>query len=212
MSDRGGEAIVRREGLRGALLEVTLMAAYGCDSCQKTSLGYITRTDPEFNNNMNDYAIRYALDVMNDELSWLPVAAMGRDFPDVPSHIAEAAGEAYKCSEVHAYRASALLARAVIEATAKEKGITQGNLNAKIDAMFAKGLIREHIKDAAHEIRYAGNDMAHGDFINPVSSEDAELILTLMNEILEEVFQSPARVARAKAARLAKVMPATGSS
>lgn len=43
--------------------------------------------------------------------------------------------------------------------------------------------------------------MAHGDFVRDVSSEDAELVLTLMSEVLDDVYQSPARVKRAQDAR-----------
>jgi hypothetical protein len=66
-------------------------------------------------------------------------------------------------------------------------------------------LIREQISVGAHEVRHLGNDMAHGDFVTQVNREDAELILTLMSEVLAEVYQSPARVAKAKSARAAKV-------
>ena len=49
-------------------------------------------------------------------------------FPDVPSEIAAAASEAYRGRMVaNANRAAILLARSVIEATAKDKGITKGN-------------------------------------------------------------------------------------
>lgn len=105
---------------------------------------------------------------------------------------------------VDAHRAAAILARAVIEATAKDKGITTGRLVQKIDAMYDARLIREDVRDGAHEVRYLGNDIAHGDFVEPVSKEDADLVLTLMDEVLEEVFQSPARVKRRRDNRLAK--------
>ena len=97
-----------------------------------------------------------------------------------------------------------LLARSVIEATAKDKGMTTGTLVTKIDAMYEARLIREDIRDGAHEVRYLANDAAHGDFADPVPQTDAELILTSMDEVLEEVYQSPARVARRRAARLGK--------
>jgi len=105
---------------------------------------------------------------------------------------------------VKAYRGAVLLARSVIEATAKDKGMTTGTLVTKIDEMYEKRLIREDIRDGAHEVRYLANDAAHGDFADPVPQTDAELILTLMDEVLEEVYQSPARVARRRAARLEK--------
>jgi hypothetical protein len=95
-------------------------------------------------------------------------------------------------------------ARSVIEATAKDKGMTTGSLMAKIDTMYEARLIREDIKDGAREVRLLANDAAHGDFGEPVPQADAELILTLMDEVLEEVYESPARVARRGAARLDK--------
>ncbi|MGV9976734.1 DUF4145 domain-containing protein [Micromonospora wenchangensis] len=135
--------------------------------------------------------------------SW-PRAVGGKEFPDVPEHIAGAANEAYECYSIKCYRAAALLARSVIEATAKEKGIAQGGLAAKIDAMHRAGLIREFVRDGAHEVRYLGNDMAHGDFVAPVEEEEAELALSLMDEVLGEIFQAPARVAAARERRLQK--------
>lgn len=93
-----------------------------------------------------------------------------------------------------------------MEATAKERGITKGTLQSKIDELTDKGHVREFTKDAAHELRYLGNDMAHGDFIDPVAADDADAVLDVMAEILNEVFQGPARVQRMKAKRTA---PAT---
>ncbi len=70
--------------------------------------------------------------------------------------------------------------------------------------MHQQNRIGEHTQDEAHEVRHLANDMADGDFVQPVDHEDAALVLTLMDEVLEEVFQSPARVAKANAARQAK--------
>jgi hypothetical protein len=38
------------------------------------------------------------------------------------------------------------------------------------------------VRDGAHEVRHLGNEMAHGDFVEPVDGEDAELVLQLMDE------------------------------
>ncbi len=144
------------------------------------------------------------------EPQWLPRHQEVRDFPDVPAEIAAAASEATLCFSVGAYRAVGALARAVVEATAKEKGATGANLAARIDALHAADHVRKHTKEQAHEIRYFGNDMAHGDFADPVTKEEAEEVIELMSEILDEVYQSPARLAQRKAARLAKkVAPTT---
>ncbi|MFE1248811.1 DUF4145 domain-containing protein [Streptomyces sp. NPDC058766] len=134
---------------------------------------------------------------------WLPIAGAQKEFPDVPVEIASLAVEAHNSLAANAGRGAVILARAVIEATAKDKEITNGSLYAKIDQLHTSGLIREHIKEAAHEVRLGGNDVAHGDILSgPFSYEETAEILTLMDEVLLEVYQSPARVERARQQRL----------
>lgn len=167
--------------------------AHACASCGRLSIRTVTYTyesDPDYS------------EVLNEE--WIPHHLDLREFNDVPAHIAAAASEVTQCLSAGAYRAAGALARAVIEATAKEKGITSGQLGTKISAMHEQVLIRGHIKDAAHEVRHFGNNMAHGDFIDPIDKEEAAVAVELMCEVLNEVFQSPAKIARATAAREAK--------
>ena len=61
--------------------------------------------------------------------------------------------------------------------------------------MTKQGLIRSHIEAVAHSIRGYGNDMAHGDFAAAADSAESALLIQLMGEILDEVYQSPARLA-----------------
>ncbi|WP_231156973.1 DUF4145 domain-containing protein [Streptomyces sp. CNZ748] len=111
--------------------------------------------------------------------------------------------EAHQCLSIEANRAAVALARAVVEATAKDRGITTGTLEKKIDKLFEQQLIREYVKDAAHEVRFGGNEVAHGDLVaEPMDNATATEVLGLMDEILDEVFQSPARVRRRKEQRL----------
>ena len=81
------------------------------------------------------------------------------------------------------------------------------------------------MKEAAHEVRHWGNDVAHGDFDVPqepatdednreaaeemtaaVTREEAEEILVLMDDLFAELFQGPARTKRAREAREVKAM------
>ncbi|OMC28191.1 hypothetical protein A5739_02925 [Mycobacterium colombiense] len=139
-----------------------------------------------------------------DQLQWHPSVTETASYPDVPGHIAEAATEAYECDSDQHYRAAIMLARAVIEATAKDKGITTGTLYDKIEALATAGLIRAMIRDAAHGVRELGNEMAHGDFVDPISAEESQLVIRLMGEILNDVYQSPAAVAQAQQAAQAR--------
>ena len=95
-------------------------------------------------------------------------------------------------------------ARSVVEATAKAKGITDGTLHKKIEEMYRQNIISEHVKEQVHEVRYLGNDMAHGDFVEPIIAEDADEVLALMAAVLDAVFQSHARLKRVRDARIAQ--------
>ncbi|SDR02350.1 protein of unknown function [Tsukamurella pulmonis] len=150
----------------------------------------------------DDFRVDAFKDVDN-EIIWHPTANSTRAYPDVPEHIASPATEAFECCAAGHLRAAIILARAVIEATAKDKDITTGQLHTKIDALANQGFIRAHIKEAAHEIRNVGNDMAHGDFDDPITRPTADLVIALMEEILNEVYQSPAKVKKLQAARAA---------
>ena len=100
------------------------------------------------------------------------------------------------------------MARAAVEATAKERGITKGNLESKIDQLAKDDHISEAMRLAAHEIRFAGNEAAHGDLVDePITVDDAAEIVDLMDAILERVYQEPAKVARVRASREARQKP-----
>lgn len=123
----------------------------------------------------------------------------------VPKAIAGAAAEAHSSLRVGNIQAAVLMARTTVEATAKAKGITSGNLVAKIDALYAQHLIYEHVRDAAHEVRFAGNDAAHGDLVDdPISADEAATIVELMDMLLDGVFIAPAKTAAQTLARQAR--------
>lgn len=189
-----GSASVTKKVLRSQV-----MGCFRCDGCQAPNI-----------------AVATGLTGNEDPLIWLtrkknkewqpkpPQVTPVKTFPHVPAEIAATASEAHRCHTVaRANRAAILLARSVIEATAKDKGVTSGGLVNKIDQMHDQELIRRDVRDGAHEVRHLGNDMAHGDFIAYVSPEDAALVLELMDEVLVEVYQVPARVAQAQANRAA---------
>lgn len=175
-------------------------AAYQCPNCRRLVVAwerggsYEQSTDvPTAQNYTWGWDVKFG-----------PAKRDSQEFPDVPQHIAEAATEATLCLSVGAYRAVGSLARAVIETTAKDKKADGTTLFDRINALADAEHIRSHTKAQAHEVRHFGNGMAHGDFTEPLTKEDAEEIVTLMAEILDEVYQSPARLEHVKAAREAK--------
>jgi len=173
-----------------------VQGAAACDNCHRASIGARTLDPSE-----TPTSVEQRFEAFVDRLTWYPRKAASPDFPDVPEHIARAAKEAHESHSINALMASILMARTVVEASAKEKGITSGTLVAKIDGMQQQDLIRKSTAEAAHEIRHFGNDMAHGDIADLPSADDAAEVLALMDEVLNEVFQGPARTERIKARR-----------
>jgi hypothetical protein len=170
---------------------------YSCPECHSPSIG-IAATDYRDSESTKKASL-------GEQMVWLPEHATGKDFPDVPEHIAAAADEAYQCLSIGAFRGAVILARAVVEATCKDKGVNSGKLYDKIEKMGEQHMLKPAAVEEAHEIRFLGNDMAHGDFAaSAVEKDDAEDMLRLMSSILNEVYQDPANLARIKAKRLAK--------
>jgi Domain of unknown function (DUF4145) len=97
--------------------------------------------------------------------AYWPTAIAKTDYPDVPDPIASAANEAHLCLAAGSSHGAVALARAVVEAVAKDKGIKKGNLKAKIAALHSAQHISEAMREAAEEIRFAGNEAAHGDLV-----------------------------------------------
>jgi hypothetical protein len=90
----------------------------------------------------------------------------------------------------------------VVEAIAKDKGITKGSLKAKIDALRSADLINEAMKETAEEIRLAGNEAAHGDLVSEqLTIDDADEIVGLMDLMLERIYREPAELARIRTKR-----------
>lgn len=168
-----------------------------CDNCSNLSVARGQIDYGRYANDTTDLAhVARAINGYEDELEWWPKSGATPEVKDVPDGIARAAREAYSSASVNNHMAAILMARTVVEATAKAKAITNGNLASKINALRDQGFIRPAIAEQAHEVRFMGNDMAHGDIDEAPDAIDSEEILALMGEVLSEVFQGPARLAR----------------
>lgn len=169
---------------------------FQCDQCLRLSVGSADLNTTPSHNAVDGMTTFWTA---NDPLIWHPTYVEGQEFSDVPAHIAEAAGEAHKSRSINNLKSSILMARTVIEAVAKDKGVTSGSLFSKIDALAAQGIIQDFTKQTAHAIRTFGNDMAHGDIELAVDVVDAEMVLEFMDALLSEVFQNPAKLAALQA-------------
>jgi len=161
-------------------------ATFTCDNCHRLSMCSVW-TNSHVQPQGDDYTW--------DDGEWEPQNVQGRTYTHVPFNIADIADESHRCHSIRAYRGSVLLARSVLEATAKDHGITNGRLIDKIDQLSAQELISKRLAKAAHEVRHVGNDAAHADAADAIGEVDSEDALTIMSEVLDEVYEGPARIA-----------------
>lgn len=124
--------------------------------------------------------------------SWSPPAMRTANTDHIPAEIAGFYQEAHDTYSVGAFRAVLLLARSVIEATAKVNSVGGKDLLTKIDNLHEEGLVRRGVREVAHAIRVLGNDIAHGDLTDPPTMEDADDVLQLVRMILDDVYVADA--------------------
>lgn len=174
---------------------VILDHAFACDNCSRYSVvTWVCDSDPRDRNGR-------AEPEADDPARWNPPALERRDYEGVPGHIASAAREAWLCHGHGANIGACAVARAVVEASAKHFNITTGTIQSKIDALAAKNLIWGNLVDAAHTLRQFGNDAAHGDIGTPIPDDECRDVLTIMDELLHQLFTSLARTIRLNAGR-----------
>ena len=183
--------------------EYLVEAAFVCDSCDHMSICSWHLRDYPYDL-MGMVEFRAGPDVEGEDVTWFPLEGHQQEFRDVPDKIAEAAAEAWTCYMAGAHRGAVLLARAAVEAAAKHRGITTGNLAKKIDLMAEQGMIGPDIAYQAHEIRFAGNSTAHADLDTAVTKELAFEVLFLVGQVLNSAIQAPAVMQRLKDQRLKK--------
>ena len=184
-------------------------ATYICDACSCPSVAFYSGHNQVNSPPANDNdAVDRAIIAAGSNVTWSPLwKDKGADFPDVPDGIAAVAKEASACHVDGRYHAAVMLARAVIEASAKAMGATSGQLFQKIEKLDEERVLTPVVVEAAHAIRDSGNAVAHGDFVEYVSDisevESAEVV-ALMGLVLRDCFQTAAQARRVRDAATAR--------
>lgn len=194
----------------------TWFACFQCDNCRYYSTGKLIvpeetkwlcgRLNISYRNitsELRTVAVKRLFDRTDTDIEWIPETALGKEYENVDNDtVKDSASEAYACYSIRAYRAAILMARSVCEAIAKDQGFDEGNLQKKIAQMEERKLISPMVKQQADEIRYFGNDMAHGDFAQPVSADDAHEVLNFLDVLIDAVYQQPAKLQAMQTARV----------
>lgn len=178
-----------------------------CDACHRFNVasGWGSWETTSSNSDSVGYILDAARAVAKGEAmtidAWSPPALLPVDTAFVPDGVAGFLQEAHDAYSIGAHRAVLLLVRSVIEATARDKGITDGTLVQKINVLHADGHLRSGTKDMAHALRILGNDMAHGEIDEVPTEEDARDALTVARFVLDDVYVADARRADMMARR-----------
>jgi len=143
---------------------------------------------------------------------WPPPGAFDLD-PAVPETIRGAYDEGMHCLGAQCPRAAAVMFRRVLEALVNDKGsaavqaAAAKNLAQGLKVMAAEHVLQPTLAEWATEIRVVGNVGAHLDPIKDVALEEARDLARLTRQLLEYVYELPARVARSRQARQAVPTP-----
>jgi len=89
--------------------------------------------------------------------------------------------EVIKCFNADCLLLCSVGLRALIEGICKEKGVTNGNLEHKVDGLI-KFLPNVNLIEALHTFRFAGNSAAHE--LEPSSRDDAKAAIGIMEHLL----------------------------
>ncbi len=167
-----------------------------CDACQRFNSA--SGRSRFANRTFNRGHILSAAEAVNegeamDIDSWSPPAMRPVDTAFIPDGVAGYFKEAHDAFSIAAYRGVLLLVRSVVEATAKDRGITDGTLVQKINKLDEDGHIRSGTREMAHALRILGNDTAHGDIGDVPTQEDADDALTIARFVLDDVYVADAR-------------------
>lgn len=115
---------------------------------------------------------------------------------DIPSEISNIYAEAVKTYYAKAPRATAVMLRRTIEAIASHFDENEGPLVQRLQHLLEKNILQPSLSDWAKEVRLIGNQGAHYDPANEVNMEDANQLLTFVQELMKYLFELPAELQR----------------
>ncbi len=91
--------------------------------------------------------------------------------------------------------AAAVMAASAVDTMLKEKGYTEGTLNARIDKAVENHLLTEDMGEWAHSVRLEANRPRHADEEDPhVTEDEGKQTVEFARALAEFLFVLPARV------------------
>ncbi len=138
-------------------------------------------------------------------IHWWPLPGSTDLDADIPSEVASAYSEGMRALSVKAARAAVVMFRGMLAQLVADKGSAAAQakhtLYDKLNQMSADGSLHPSLAEWAKEIRLIGNAAAHPDALDPVSDVEAAELGRLCRQLLNVIYEVPARIVRSRAAR-----------
>lgn len=138
-------------------------------------------------------------------IHWWPILGSTDLGSDIPTNVATAYSEGMRALSVNAARAAAVMFRGMLAQVVADKGSAaaraKDTLYHKLEQMSRDGSLHPSLVEWAREIRSIGNAAAHPDALDPVSDDEAADLGRLCRQLLNVIYEVPARITRSRAAR-----------
>lgn len=138
-------------------------------------------------------------------LHWWPPGDEDPVDPVVPAGVASFFDEGRRALSVHATRAAVVMFRAalaeVVTAVGSTRAQARSSLYDQLSQMEAEGAIHPQLLEWAKDVRLLGSVDARPNSLGQVGDEDAGELGRLVKQLIEVLFEVPARIARARAHR-----------
>ncbi len=152
-----------------------IIKCLGCDSISFRSYNYFS----EIQNEIDDgtWEERYPESAERTE----------KDFKYLPSTLIEIYEEVVMAYNKKGSILCAAGIRAILEGICKDKGITDDNLDKKIQEMCKQGFIAKQHESILHKLRFLGNEVLHE--LQKPTQEEISAALDIIEHVIESLYE-----------------------
>lgn len=169
---------------------IDVMAVLECFGCQQCTVVIQRNVASEGS------APRY------EGIHWWPAPGATDLDPEVPEPVGSAFAEGMRALSANCPRAAAVMFRGMLATVVQDKGSDAAkkapNLHQQLKAMEQEGTLHPSLVEWATEIRLVGNAGAHFDELAPVDRAEAADLARLCRQLINVVYETPARIRRAR--------------
>jgi hypothetical protein len=172
-----------------------LMTVLKCLGCHRSTVVIERNLDPA-----GEGPSRY------EGIHWWPTPGASDLDPGVPEPVGSAFAEGMRALSANCPRAAAVMFRGMLATVVRDKGSDAAraapNLHQQLKAMDQEGTLHPSLVEWAAETRLVGNAGAHFDELASVDRAEAADLARLCRQLINVVYETPARIRRARRPQL----------